>query len=127
MVKDYHLEDRVHFRESTPQVEIFYSAIDVFAMPSFGETYGMVTLEAMAAGKPVIGTDKDGTKEILQSGKLGYVYELGDTAGFCRQLTALLENENIDQLIVAARTEVLEKYTKEAMMQQLDKALNDLL
>jgi glycosyltransferase involved in cell wall biosynthesis len=127
MVEDNGLGDRVHFRESTPQVELFYSAIDVFAMPSFGETYGMVTLEAMAAGRPVIGTNKDGTKEILQSGRLGYVYELGDTAGFCRQLIALLEDKNLDQLIHAARNEVLERYTKEAMTQQLDETLKRLL
>jgi len=87
----------------------------------------MVTLEAMAAGKPVIGTNKDGTKEILQSGRLGYVYELGDADGFCKQLIALLEDKNIDRLVNTARNEVLQHYTKEAMMQQLDGALTALL
>lgn len=127
MVKEYRLEDRVHFRESTPQVEMFFSAIDAFAMPSFGETYGMVTLEAMAAGRPVIGTDKDGTGELLQHGKLGYVYPLGDTDGCCRQLVRLLEQDDTTAIVQAARHEVLAKYAKEAMMQQLDDVLTGML
>lgn len=127
LVADNNLEDRVHFRQSTSEVELFYSAIDVFGMPSHGETFGMVTIEAMASKKPVIGTNRCGTKEILQEGKLGYLYEYENMEDFAQKLTALESNIYLPEMLEAARNEVIQKYTSEIMCRGLDAVMTKLI
>ena len=52
------------------KADVFRTA-DVFVMPSKGEGFGIVLLEALACGVPVVGSKEDGTREALRSGKLG--------------------------------------------------------
>lgn len=127
LVADNNLSDRVHFRESTSEVELFYSAIDVFGMPSHGETFGMVTIEAMASKKPVIGTDRCGTKELLQDGKFGYLHEYENIEDFTQKLAALESNSQLDVMLEAARNEVIQKYTREIMCRGLDAEMTRLI
>ena len=58
---------------SNEQLSDLYQVIDLFAMPSTGEGFGIVFLEAMAAGTPVLGLDRDGSVDPLQDGNLGTV------------------------------------------------------
>lgn len=128
LVKKHQLEDRVFFRGYIKDPVVFYKAIDVFAMPSHGETYGMVTLEAMASGVPVIGVGKDGTKEILKGGKLGWLHELEDIHAFSRHLAHILENEaDRNRITDAARAEVMQHYTADKMMRGITRVLEKLL
>ncbi len=50
-----------------------YRAADVFVMPSTGEGFGIVFLEAMACGTPALGLDADGSRDALADGALGAV------------------------------------------------------
>lgn len=52
-----------------------YRMADVFAMPSSGEGFGVVFLEAMACGIPVLGGDRDGTTDALADGELGLLVD----------------------------------------------------
>ncbi len=58
---------------SGEQLSNLYSVVDLFAMPSTGEGFGIVFLEAMAAGTPVLGLDCDGSVDPLRDGNLGTV------------------------------------------------------
>lgn len=127
LVQQLQLQDRVHFRPFDSDVSLFYNAIDVFSMPSHGETFGMVTLEAMLSGKPVIGTDRDGTSELLKHGTLGYLHEKENVEDFCRQFMRLQQNTHLDQMLEAARKEVEERYTKERMCAALDQLMTGLM
>ncbi len=69
------LEDHVFVRPFRKDIAVFYKAIDAFVMASKAETFGMVTIEAMASGTPVIGSNAGGTPELLQHGNLGYLFE----------------------------------------------------
>lgn len=126
LVTDHHLEDRVHFRAYQPDIMQFFRAIDVFAMPSHGETFGMVTLEAMAAGVPVTGTDRDGTREILQNGTLGYLFPLNDVAAFCHQIIRIETDPDLPQVLQQAREEIRVHYTKEAMCRSVAALVSSL-
>lgn len=52
-----------------------YRLADVYVMPSYGEGFGFVLLEAMACGIPVIASESDGTREAVRNGKLGKVVD----------------------------------------------------
>lgn len=56
-----------------PDVGRFMSALDIFVLPSDCEPFGLVTIEAMARGIPVVGTDSGGTPEIIRHGENGYL------------------------------------------------------
>lgn len=72
---DNQSELKVHFKPTIDDARVFFTAIDLFILGSVGETYGMVTLEALACNTPVIGTNSGGTPEILGEGRWGKLYE----------------------------------------------------
>lgn len=74
------LEKHVHFRGFRANPAVFYQAIDVFVLASINETYGMVTLEALAAGVPVVAVATGGTVELVQHEGTGLLYPLRDVA-----------------------------------------------
>ena len=87
------LQEQVHFRGFRPNPDVFYQAIDVFVMASENETYGMVTLEALAAGVPVVGAAAGGTAELVQDGHNGLLFPLRDVAACARALHSCLHDQ----------------------------------
>ncbi len=73
MVRELGLENHVEFLGSLPHPEAMQqiSECDVFVLPSWREAFGVVYLEAMAHGKPIIGTEGEGIAEILQAEPVG--------------------------------------------------------
>lgn len=73
------LSKSVLWTPSTTRVASLYSAADVYVINSqgLGETFGRVTIEAMAFGLPVLGTDAGGTKDIVEHNKTGLLHPLG--------------------------------------------------
>ncbi|ODN78047.1 hypothetical protein L202_05129 [Cryptococcus amylolentus CBS 6039] len=53
-----------------------YASADVFAFPSFTETFGQVVLEALASGIPVVGLDAEGTRDLVQHSSTGFLLPL---------------------------------------------------
>jgi glycosyltransferase involved in cell wall biosynthesis len=71
------LNDHVIFTGfiSDEELSAYYNLCDVFVMPSKQEGFGIVFLEALACGKPVIAGNRDGSKEALLDGKLGVLVD----------------------------------------------------
>jgi glycosyltransferase involved in cell wall biosynthesis len=65
------VESHVQLLPSMQDVRMFLAAIDIFVMPSYSETYGLVLVEAMAMEKPVIATNAGGVPEIIRHGQDG--------------------------------------------------------
>lgn len=67
------VEDMVAFTGSVPEAEKadLYRLADAYVMPSSGEGFGFVVLEALACGIPVVASTVDGTREAVRGGKLG--------------------------------------------------------
>jgi len=82
----------VHFLTGLTYSEIAacYAACEIFAMPSGGEGFGLVYLEAMACGKPVIGGLHGGAPEVIQDGVTGYLVPHGDPIQLATSLETLL-------------------------------------
>jgi phosphatidylinositol alpha-1,6-mannosyltransferase len=82
----------VHFLTDLSQNELSacYAAAEIFALPSSGEGFGFVYLEAMARAKPVIGGAHGGAPEVIQDGVTGYLVQHGDPIQLATSLDALL-------------------------------------
>ena len=87
----------VHFLSGLSYAELAacYGHCDIFALPSRGEGFGMVYLEAMACGKPVIGGAHGGAPEVVQDGKTGYLVQHGDAAQLATAIETLLKDPKL--------------------------------
>ena len=106
--------ERVHFHPFvTPEeLEFAYDLCDVFALPSRGEGFGLVFLEAMAHAKPVIGGAHGGTPEVVENGVSGYLVRHGDVGQLVDRLRQLLTNESLcRQMGAQGRERVLRDFT----------------
>jgi len=75
LCRELHIRDSVTFLGVIRQEELprFYSAADVCVVPSYYESFGLVALESLACGTPVVATRVGGTESIIRQGKTGYV------------------------------------------------------
>jgi GT2 family glycosyltransferase/glycosyltransferase involved in cell wall biosynthesis len=81
-----------------------YSGIDVAVIPSRKENYPLTLLEALSSGTPVIASDVGGVKEMIEDGKEGLLFPMGDVAGLMRQISVMLEDpDRIHQMREAIR------------------------
>lgn len=75
-----------------PQDEVFglYGVMDIFVMPSRFEGFGLVAAEAMAAGLPVVASDIEGLREVVEHEKTGYLCPAGDIRHLAGRLLELI-------------------------------------
>ncbi len=84
----------VHFLSGLNSTEVAacYAASEIFALPSRGEGFGLVFLEAMASGKPVVGGAHGGAPEVIEDGSTGYLVQHGDVSQLATALETLLRD-----------------------------------
>ncbi len=92
MAIDYKLKDNVRFTGFVSQEELpkYYAAADVLCTASTFETQGIVLLEALASGKPIIGPSRLAIKEIIKSGRNGETFTAGDALSLARKIEKVL-------------------------------------
>ena len=91
LTREMGISDQVIFVGVTREVEKYYMAADIFAMPSRFDTFGLVVLEAMAAGLPVIISKSVGARDIVKEGHNGFVLsEVPSVSEIATSLTLLL-------------------------------------
>lgn len=94
----------------------YYAAADVLAFPSRFDTQGIVVLEAMAAGTPVVVPKKSAAAELVEEGRSGHTFE--EPVDFREKILMAMENKG--EMGKAAR-EAAKKYGKEEMVARLEK------
>ncbi|MCH8186869.1 MAG: glycosyltransferase [Chloroflexi bacterium] len=103
--------DRVVFTGAVPQCRLpsYYSAADVFVLPSYTESFGLAALEAMACGTPVVASRVGGLSTFIRNGETGYLIPWRCPEPFAQRLDMLLANPPLrDTLGAAARAKALE-------------------
>jgi len=120
LIDDLGLRAFVHVYPYSKDVYYFYHAIDAFLMCSKGETFGTVTIEAMACGLPIIGTNSSGTPEILQEGKCGMLVEPENVEELAQAMEhCIARNSEAVAMGERARIQFHERYSKEKSMQAM--------
>jgi glycosyltransferase involved in cell wall biosynthesis len=71
----------------------WYAAADVFALPSSSEAQGIVALEAMASGLPVVASDVGGLRRTVEDGRTGFLVPAGDVQSLARRLAEVLSDQ----------------------------------
>ena len=104
-----------------------YASSDVFFFPSLTETFGNVTLEAMASGLPVVCADATGSRSLVKSGETGFVVVPKNKAAFANHLEQLLGNEPLRLAMGAAGLACSAEYTQQRAYHQLRSVYESLL
>ncbi len=101
LIADQQLQHCVTLAGFVPDDELaaYYNLCDVFAMPSKLEGFGIVFLEAMASGKPVLGSNHDGSVDALAQGRLGALVNPDDTAAIAHTLSQILRRNHANPLM----------------------------
>lgn len=83
------ITDRTLFLPFTKAVPKLLACLDVFVLPSRSETFGLVVIEAMAAGAPVVATAAGGVSEIIENERTGLLFQPGDDGALAAHLSKL--------------------------------------
>ena len=86
LITDYRLQDRVRLHPFTQHVQTYYHEAQVYVLSSRWEGFGLVLVEAMAHGLPVVSSDLPTSREIM--GDFGLYFPVGDVGSLARQLWA---------------------------------------
>jgi len=124
--KELAISHRVHFLRGLTREELAacYSRCDVFALPSSGEGFGFVFLEAMAFGKPVVGGAHGGIPDLIEEGTTGFLIQQGDKEKLAAALRRLLLDDRLrHEFGRAARERVRNRFRFEDFEAGLGEAL----
>ncbi len=105
----------------------YYSAADVVVMPSLYELFGMVALEAMACGTPVLASQVGGLAFLVQDGVTGYHIPEGDDKVLCEKLSALLGEARLRKILGRNATEYAKDYAWEKIAAQIVGVYKDVI
>jgi N-acetyl-alpha-D-glucosaminyl L-malate synthase BshA len=87
------IQDRVHFIGKQDNVNELLPLADLMLMPSEMESFGLAALEAMACGVPAIATDVGGVPELIEDGRNGLLFGVGDVDSMAAAAIALLRDD----------------------------------
>ena len=110
--------DRVTFTGIIDDDELTrcYSSCDIFVAPSRFESFGLILLEAMRHGKPVVAGDAGGMREVIGDEGAGILVPPGDPAALARALISLLRDPQLrDAVGTAGRRRFEERFTQDRM------------
>lgn len=111
----YHLE-----RLANPQLRYIYPLAKAFLLPSIQEIFGMVLLEAMYFGAPVVSSRNGGSLTLMADGKCGQIVDEFDAEKWCDAISKYLDDPQYAKSVVeAAMNKVKEEYTWDVITQRM--------
>ncbi|MGE3152403.1 MAG: glycosyltransferase family 4 protein [Nitrospiraceae bacterium] len=126
--KDLGLERIVHFTGWLSRPQFALSAGDLFVLPSLGEHFGRVLLEAMAMRKAVVATNAGGVREIVKAGLTGVLVPPSDSQALAEAVQGLLANRSLaDYLGINGRERVETYFTLDRHLQAVGNLYRSLL
>ena len=114
-------------KRSQDTLPYYYSAAEVVVMPSHYESFGMVALEAMACGTPVLASQVGGLAFLVQDGITGYHVPDDDDQAVCEKLTALLGDEALRRTLGRNAARYARNYAWEKIAAQIVGIYKDVI
>ena len=126
---ELNLHDFVKFMGKRPQnvLPYYYSAADVVVVPSHYESFGMVALEAMACGTPVIASQVGGLAYLIQDGVTGYHVPDQDPAALSDCLTLLLNDDKLNYKLGKQAAEYAKQYAWEKIATSILEVFSEVI
>ncbi len=127
LAREAGVERQVTFTGFVPDEELpdHYRLADVFAMPSTGEGFGIVFLESMGCGTPVVAGNRDGSVDALDGGRLGKLVDPEDVESIAEGIRSVLAGEGPELWFnrAALRDAVVAKFGRAAFRERLEDSL----
>ena len=129
MVEELQIENFVIFLGKQDQqiLPYYYSAAEMVVMPSHYESFGMVALEAMACGKPVIASQVGGLAFLVRDGETGFVIPGNDVEKLAGRLTDLIKNKELREKLGKQSAEYAQLYSWETISSKMIELYNQIL
>jgi glycosyltransferase involved in cell wall biosynthesis len=109
------------------QEEVPFHRWNVLAMPSLEEPFGMVALEAMAAGLPVVASAVGGLSELIEDGRSGWLVPPADPQAIALRLVSLLQNERAQDEMGRNARKRAEMFSTRRMCERIEELYERLL
>lgn len=121
LVADLDLGGAVTFTGQVADTAAYHAVCDIGVSASDEESFGLVLLEAMAAGTPLVAVDHGGPAEILEDGRTGVLVPTADPTDLAAGIAALVRDEpRRTALAAAARAELDARFTVQRMVRELE-------
>jgi glycosyltransferase involved in cell wall biosynthesis len=130
MLTKLKIKNRVKLLGSLPRSKIleYYQSSDIFALPSFYESFGIVNLEAMSCGLPVISTFVGGIPEVVKDGYSGFLIEPGNKFLLKEYLIKLISDDGLREKIgYQARQHVVRNFSYEVIIPKMIEVYEEAL
>jgi len=124
------LDNRVEFKGYVANNDLptFYATADVYCSPALGgEAFGIVLLEAMACGTPVVASDITGYNEVVTSGETGLLCPPNDPAALARTLVEMLSRPDLQAKFREAGLKKAEELSWPRIAEQVESYYLELL
>ena len=128
LVDSLKLSSAVQFLPFTKDVPKLLAGIDIVCLTSLSETYGLITLEAMAMQKPVVATHAGGVPEIVEDGVNGLLVAPSDPDQLGQAIERILANpEAARTMVLNARSAVERKFDAKRQFEKVRECLYEVL
>lgn len=121
-------DTRIRYAGYRPDAQHLYRSSDIIVMPSrWGEPFGLINIEAGAAGKPIVSTRDGGIPEIIRHGENGFLIDRDDLTALTHYTRSLVENRQLrERMGRTARQTVEERFTS-FPLRKLEQTYEELL
>lgn len=129
MVEDLGIENFVIFlgKQDQQLLPYYYSASEIVVMPSHYESFGMVALEAMACGTPVVASQVGGLAFLVRDGETGYVVPGNDVQMLAKRLVELIKDKDLRNKLGNKSAEYAQLYAWEIISEKMIEVYNQVL
>jgi len=123
------VEDIIKFtgRVSNYRLNLFYSAADIFIIPSYYEPFGLVALEGMASKIPIVASQVGGLKNIIEDNETGLLFEPRNPVKLKEKIMAVYRSKEFADKLIRNASEEVKKYSWTPIAEKINDIYQSLI